>query len=124
MFGIGSTELLIILLVALIVLGPGKLADVSRKLGRAMGEFRKVSNEFQRSLNVEAAREEQKQKTAMRANQKAPETRLTESRDIPDDAANAREAASENPGPLEKAIANARREAASAQARENPGDNG
>ncbi len=62
MFGIGSTELLVILLVALIVLGPKSLAGVSRSLGRAMGEFRKVSNDFQRTLNVEAAREEAREK--------------------------------------------------------------
>lgn len=115
MFGIGSTELLIILLVALIVLGPGKLAGVSRKLGRAMGEFRKVSNEFQRSLNVEAAREEQKQKTARQPSPKTPETRATESRDSANNAANPQKTAPENSGPLEKAIANASREAASAQ---------
>ncbi|MDR1856110.1 MAG: twin-arginine translocase TatA/TatE family subunit [Desulfovibrio sp.] len=58
MFGIGSTELLVILLVALVVLGPSSLAKVSRMLGKAMGEFRKVSTEFQRTLNAEVAQEE------------------------------------------------------------------
>ncbi|WP_022655787.1 twin-arginine translocase TatA/TatE family subunit [uncultured Desulfovibrio sp.] len=58
MFGIGSTELLIILVVALVVLGPKSLATISRSLGKAMGEFRRVSTEFQRTLNAEAAQEE------------------------------------------------------------------
>lgn len=58
MFGIGSTELLLILVVALIVLGPKSLAGVSRTLGKAMGEFRRVSTEFQRTLNMEAAQQE------------------------------------------------------------------
>jgi sec-independent protein translocase protein TatB len=62
MFGIGSTELLVILLVALIVLGPKNLAGISRTLGKAMGEFRRVSTEFQRTLNVEAAREDEAQR--------------------------------------------------------------
>jgi sec-independent protein translocase protein TatB len=62
MFGIGSTELLVILLVALIVLGPKSLAGISRTLGKAMGEFRRVSTEFQRTLNVEAAREDEAQR--------------------------------------------------------------
>lgn len=62
MFGIGSTELLVILLVALIVLGPKSLASASRSLGKAMGEFRRVSTDFQRALNVEAAREEERQR--------------------------------------------------------------
>ena len=39
MFGIGSSELLVILVVALIVLGPKSLANVSRTLGKAMGEL-------------------------------------------------------------------------------------
>lgn len=58
MFGIGSTELLVILLVALIVLGPKSLAGFSRKLGQFIGEFRRVSTDFQRTLNLEAAEEE------------------------------------------------------------------
>ncbi|MCR5813030.1 MAG: Sec-independent protein translocase protein TatB [Desulfovibrio sp.] len=61
MFGIGSTELLVILLVGLIVLGPKSLANVSRTIGRVVGEFRRVSTDFQRTLNAEAAREEQKE---------------------------------------------------------------
>lgn len=58
MFGIGSTELLVILVVALIVLGPKSLASFSRSLGKVMGEFRRVSTDFQRTLNYEAAQEE------------------------------------------------------------------
>lgn len=57
MFGIGSTELLVILVVALIVLGPKSLASISRTLGKAMGEFRRVSTDFQRTLNAEVAQE-------------------------------------------------------------------
>jgi len=53
MFGIGGTELLVILVVALIVLGPKSLPQIAKTLGRAMGEFRRVSTEFQRTLNVE-----------------------------------------------------------------------
>lgn len=62
MFGIGSTELLVILVVALLVLGPKNLPKIARTLGRAMGEFRKVSTEFQRTLNTEIAFEEEKEK--------------------------------------------------------------
>ena len=62
MFGIGSSELLVILVVALIVLGPKSLANVSRTLGKAMGEFRRVSTDFQRTLNAEAEEEEQRKR--------------------------------------------------------------
>lgn len=58
MFGIGSTEFLVILLVALLVLGPKSLATISRTVGKYMGEFRRVSTEFQRTLNAEVAEEE------------------------------------------------------------------
>ena len=58
MFGIGSTELIVILIVALIVLGPKTLASLSKTLGKTVGEFRRVSNDFQRTLNAEAAQEE------------------------------------------------------------------
>lgn len=64
MFGIGSTELLVILVVALIVLGPKSLASVSRTLGKAMGEFRRVSTDFQRTLNAESAEADIREKAA------------------------------------------------------------
>ncbi|MDR3358619.1 MAG: twin-arginine translocase TatA/TatE family subunit [Desulfovibrio sp.] len=59
MFGIGSTEFLVILLVALIVLGPKSLAGIARTMGKAMGEFRRISTDFQRTLNAEAAQEKE-----------------------------------------------------------------
>lgn len=71
MFGIGSTELLVILVVALIALGPKSLAGLSRSLGRALGEFRRVSTEFQRALNAEVAREEAKRERGERASDTA-----------------------------------------------------
>ncbi len=69
MFGIGSTELLVIILVALVVLGPKSLTGITRSLGKAVGEFRRVSTEFQRTLNAEVdqAAEEDRKKTATTA---------------------------------------------------------
>ena len=66
MFGIGSTEILVILVVALLVLGPKKLPQIARTIGRAMGEFRRVSTEFQRTLNTEIAFEEEAEKKKAR----------------------------------------------------------
>ncbi|MGH7786806.1 MAG: Sec-independent protein translocase protein TatB [Candidatus Binatia bacterium] len=43
MFGIGIPELLVILVVALIVLGPKRLPDVARTLGKGLAEFRKAT---------------------------------------------------------------------------------
>lgn len=73
MFGIGSTELLVILVVALIVLGPKSLASVSRTLGKAMGEFRRVSTDFQRTLNAESAEADIREKAAEQRRKAAAE---------------------------------------------------
>ncbi len=51
MFGLGGQELLIILLVALIVLGPQKLPDIARTMGKAMGEFNKAKMDLKREIN-------------------------------------------------------------------------
>ena len=53
MFGIGMPELLLILAVALIVIGPKKLPDLARSLGRALGEFKKATEDLKGSLGVD-----------------------------------------------------------------------
>ena len=52
MGNLGGGEILVIMLVALLVLGPSKLPDAARQLGRAVAEFRKVSGGFQRELRA------------------------------------------------------------------------
>jgi sec-independent protein translocase protein TatA len=42
MFGIGATELIVILVVALVVFGPGKLPEIGGALGRGIRDFRKA----------------------------------------------------------------------------------
>jgi TatA/E family protein of Tat protein translocase len=53
MFGIGMPEMIVILAVALIVIGPKKLPDLAKSLGRAMNEFRRATNEIKSSLEVD-----------------------------------------------------------------------
>ena len=46
-------EILLILAIALIVIGPKKLPDLAKTLGRAMGEFKRSAQDFKRSIDVE-----------------------------------------------------------------------
>lgn len=56
MFGIGSTELIIIILIALVVLGPSKLPQVMRTVGKALGEFKRLSTDVKSTLDAEVRR--------------------------------------------------------------------
>ena len=46
MFGIGMTELVVIFVIGLIVLGPKKLPELARTLGKTLAEFRRASNDL------------------------------------------------------------------------------
>ena len=54
MFGIGMPEMLVILALALIIIGPKKLPDLAKSLGRAMREFKKATSEFKESIQLES----------------------------------------------------------------------
>lgn len=58
MFNVGGPEVLVILLVALIVLGPAQLPKAARQVGQVMAEIRKVSTGFQRELTSALEAEE------------------------------------------------------------------
>lgn len=53
MFGLGMPEILLILAIALIVIGPKKLPELAKTLGRAMGEFKRSAQDFKRSIDIE-----------------------------------------------------------------------
>jgi TatA/E family protein of Tat protein translocase len=54
---VGTTELLLILVVALIIFGPRKLPELSRSLGKGLGEFKRASDEFKRTWEREVSLE-------------------------------------------------------------------
>ena len=53
MFGLGMPEIFLILAIALIVIGPKKLPDLAKTLGRAMGEFKRSAQDFKKSIDLD-----------------------------------------------------------------------
>ena len=51
MFGIGSTELIVILIIALLVLGPKRLPELARSLGRGLAEFRRATSDITEEID-------------------------------------------------------------------------
>ncbi len=55
MFNIGLPELILILVVALIVLGPRRLPEIAKALGRGLAEFKRATEEVKRQIEEEVS---------------------------------------------------------------------
>jgi TatA/E family protein of Tat protein translocase len=67
MFGLGMQELLVILVIALIVVGPKKLPEVAKSLGRGLAEFKRTADEVSSSLLTEGQAASHARPTAVSA---------------------------------------------------------
>jgi len=75
MFGIGAQELFIILIIALIVLGPKKLPDLAKSLGKAMGEFQRATQDLKREIDISAQSSAEAKPAKARASEDADHAR-------------------------------------------------
>ncbi len=65
MFGkIGTMELILILFIALVLFGPGKLPDIGKAFGKAINEFKTQANKVSKDLEVELEDKEKENKEA------------------------------------------------------------
>ncbi len=76
MFGIGMTEMLLIAVLALVVLGPKKLPDLARSLGKGFAEFKRATNELKSAIDLETKAEEDRYKEELREKYKEKAVRL------------------------------------------------
>lgn len=54
MFGMGMQEILIVLAVALIFIGPKRLPEIARTLGKGLGELRRASNDLKGQIDLDS----------------------------------------------------------------------
>ncbi|MEW6146254.1 MAG: twin-arginine translocase TatA/TatE family subunit [Thermodesulfobacteriota bacterium] len=76
MFGIGTSEILIILLIALLVLGPNEIPKLAKTLGRGMRELERAKNELRDSIEFDI--EEKETREAKKPEETADEETATE----------------------------------------------
>jgi Tat protein translocase TatB subunit len=85
MFGIGLPELIVIMVVALLVVGPSKLPELARSLGKTFQEFRRMADDVKQTLEEDITdsqtSSEQQVENKEEAEKKASDTETVQGKD-------------------------------------------
>lgn len=95
MFGIGPSELVIILVIALLVLGPKRLPELAAGLGKGLAEFRRATADINAELDDARRSLEEQTREASRATQ--PDRRVSRTQRTPSKAVEASAAEHDDP---------------------------
>jgi sec-independent protein translocase protein TatA len=85
MFGIGIQELIIIAIIALIVVGPKKLPDLAKTLGKGFSEFRKAADGIGDDLKQTLQSEDQPKDNGLKGSLLLKKDDSEESKSVPPD---------------------------------------
>ena len=64
MFGIGTSEILIVLVIALLLLGPKEIPKIARTIGRGMRELERAKDELKQTIEFEAEKADKEEASA------------------------------------------------------------
>ncbi len=121
MFNIGGGELIVIMLIALIVLGPQRLPDAARQVGKTMGDLRKLSSGFQNEMKSALDTADDPTRVAARRNVLAKEAPATDAAASVVETVNAQASGPARRAPLKAAAAKNGTKAAKPAAAKAPG---
>jgi Tat protein translocase TatB subunit len=101
MFGLGLPEILVILVVALLVVGPSKLPDLAKSLGRAFSEFKRMADDVKETIQEEVSLDDQDTGQPKTLTEETP---IDDMKEVPKETAgeNSKETAAANPKGVEE----------------------